>query len=59
MTHAALIAHYFPGLGDPFELTVRQFNGALDRLQDLDERENGRNHLAYVGRMEERKAEDW
>lgn len=35
-----IIARYFPGLGDPWHLTLAQWNGILDRAQDILEGES-------------------
>lgn len=34
MIEAMLIARWCPGFGDPFQLTLGQWNGALTRIQD-------------------------
>ena len=34
MSEACDIAEAFPGFGDPWKLTLGQWNGALDRIQD-------------------------
>ena len=34
-----MIARHFPGLGEPWKLTLAQWNGVLDRLSDILHRE--------------------
>lgn len=53
-----MLAHWFPGVGDPWELTARQWDGLLDRIADIMEMESGRNHRAYIERMQRRRNED-
>lgn len=36
---AALIAHHLPGLGDPMRLNIVQFNGYLERLDAVVNRD--------------------
>ena len=40
MMEACLIARHFPGFGDPWELTIAQWNGVMDRLADILDMEN-------------------
>lgn len=40
MMEACVLMRHFPGLGLPWKLTLAQWNGMLDRLADILEREN-------------------
>ena len=35
---AARIAHYFPGIGDPFNLTLGQWDGLISRMLEMEAR---------------------
>jgi len=51
-----VIAHYLPGLGDPMNLILDQFNEYLDRLPDLLSMESGAvDHRAHVERTMRRQ----
>ena len=41
MQGRALIAHYFPGEGPPFDLTLDEFNGLIAQIEYIIRLENG------------------
>lgn len=59
MTDAAFLAHYYPSLGDPFELDLPTFEGFIDRIAELEEMRSGQvDHASRVARMKRRREED-
>ncbi len=58
-----MIAQWFPGVGDPWSLTMDQFNGLLSRVPDVRETVQGRapgveGHRQRIERAKRRRETD-
>jgi len=58
MTDYALVANFYPGLGDPFNMTITKFNALLDRIEDVIEMQNMEPRPAIFRQSERTRIED-
>lgn len=58
MTDYALVSHFYPALGDPFNMTVNRFNALLDRIEDVIEMQKMEPRPAIFRQAERLRIED-